>query len=149
MHSFRVPADKLEYTVLATLWELGTTSIRDIHDRVGAQDGLVYTTIAKVFDRLRHKGLIKRRRLRHRVSFVYSARVVREEVERIRVQDAVRRFLGPKSRAAVAALVEAVNAVDPGLLDELERAVATHRKRRRRAYTGTRARRTPPSVCIS
>jgi predicted transcriptional regulator len=91
----------------------------------------VYTTIAKVIDRLRGKGLIQRER--NGKAFVYRARIAPEEVERARAQDAISRLLGPTPRAAVAALVDAVDAVDPKLLDELERAVTAHRRSKRGA----------------
>ena len=126
MTSFRLPADDLEYAVLAELWQLGEASVRELHDRLGAKQGLVYTTTAKVVDRLRQKGLIQRQRKGN--AFVYHARVAQEEVERARARNAVTRLLGATPRAAVAALVEAVDAVDPALLEELERAVLARRR---------------------
>jgi predicted transcriptional regulator len=131
MQSFLLPADELEYLVLRKLWELGTASVRDVHGRLDHPDELVYTTIAKVIDRLRGKGLIQRER--HGKAFVYRARVARETVERARARAAVSRLLGPAPRTAVAALVDAVDAVDPELLDELERAVAARRRSKRGA----------------
>jgi predicted transcriptional regulator len=129
VQTFLLPADELEYLVLTKLWQLGTASVRDLHGQIDRPEGLVYTTIAKVIDRLRGKGLIQRER--HGKAFVYRARVARESVERARAQDAISRLLGPTPRAAVAALVDAVDAVDPKLLDELERAVAAHRRSKR------------------
>ncbi len=126
MRSFRLPADDLEYAVLVELWQLGTASVRELHERLARPQGLVYTTTAKVVDRLREKGLVQRLRKGH--AYLYSPRVAREEVERARAQSAVKRLLGPVPHAAVAALVEAVDAVDPALLDALERAVAARRK---------------------
>jgi predicted transcriptional regulator len=129
VQTFLLPADELEYLVLTKLWQLGTASVRDLHGQIDRPEGLVYTTVAKVIDRLRGKGLIQRER--HGKAFVYRARVARESVERARAQDAISRLLGPTPRAAVAALVDAVDAVDPKLLDELERAVAAHRRSKR------------------
>lgn len=126
MTRFRLPADDLEYAVLAELWQLGAGSVRDLHDRLGARQGLVYTTTAKVVDRLREKGLIQRQRKGN--AFVYRARVAREDVERARARNAVTRLLGAAPRAAVAALVQAVDDVDPTLLEELERAVLARRR---------------------
>jgi predicted transcriptional regulator len=131
MASFQLPADALEYVVLTKLWELGTASVRDVHGVLGKPEGLVYTTIAKVIDRLHGKGLIQRER--HGQAFLYRARIPPKEVERARAQDAVSRLLGPTPRAAIAALVDAVDAVDPKLLYELERAVAAHRRSKRGA----------------
>ncbi len=82
-------------------------------------------------DRLREKGLIRRRRKGN--AFLYQPRVAREAVERARARNLVTRLLGPAPRTAVATLVEAVDAVDPDLLDALEQAVAA----RRRSKDGT------------
>jgi predicted transcriptional regulator len=126
MESFRLPADDLEYAVLAKVWELGTASVRDVHGELRQTDALVYTTIAKVIDRLRGKGLIQRER--NGKSYLYRARIARQEVEGARARQAVTRLLGPTPHAAVATLVAAVDSVDPRLLDEMERAVAAHRR---------------------
>ncbi len=126
MKHFRLPADDLEYSVLAALWGLGTASVRELHERLGAPQGLVYTTTAKVVDRLREKGLIQRQR--KGAAFEYRAKVARETVERARARIALARLLGTTPRSAAAALVEAVEELDPGLLEELERAVAARRR---------------------
>jgi predicted transcriptional regulator len=131
MPTFRLPADELEYAVLAKLWELGAASVRELHEDLGGPAGLVYTTTAKVIDRLRSKGLVRRQRSGK--AFVYRSAVAMEEVERARARDAVGRLLGTSPRAAVAALVDAVDAVDSQLLDELERAVLEHRREKRGA----------------
>ncbi|HWG77679.1 MAG TPA: BlaI/MecI/CopY family transcriptional regulator [Steroidobacteraceae bacterium] len=131
MLQFRLPSDELEYAVLAELWRLRSASVRELHERPGAAGNLAYTTTAKVVDRLRAKGLIRRQREGN--AFRYEPRIAREEVERARARSSVARLLGPAPQAAVAALVEAIDAVDPQLLEELERAVAA----RRRAKRGT------------
>lgn len=126
MKAFRLPADELEYAVLSELWSLGSACVRELHERLGVPQGLVYTTTAKVVDRLREKGLIQRKRSGG--TYFYRPRAAREAVERARARSAVARLLGTTPRAAVAALVEAVDSVDPALLEELERAVAARRR---------------------
>ena len=126
MKQFRLPSDDLEYDILAKLWELGVGSVRELHEQLGRRDGLVYTTTAKVVDRLREKGLIERQP-RGR-AFIYRPRVAREDVESARARKAVSRLFGAAPHAAVAALVDAVDAVDPKLLDELERIVIARRR---------------------
>ncbi|MDE2462229.1 MAG: BlaI/MecI/CopY family transcriptional regulator [Alphaproteobacteria bacterium] len=128
---FRLPSDDLEYAVLAELWRLGAASVRELHERLGVPGGLVYTTTAKVVDRLRDKGLIQRERKGN--AFQYRPRIARDTVERARAHNLVSRLLGATPHTAVAALVDAVDSVDPDLLDELERAV----RARRRARHGT------------
>ena len=126
MKQFRLPSDDLEYDILAKLWDLGVASVRELHEQLGERAGLVYTTTAKVVDRLREKGLIERQP-RGR-AFIYRPRVAREDVESARARKAVSRLFGAAPHAAVAALVEAVDAIDPKLLDELERIVIARRR---------------------
>jgi predicted transcriptional regulator len=127
MNEFRLPSDDLEYDVLAKLWERGSGSVRELHDQLAQQrEGLAYATTAKVVERLREKGLIERHLSGY--LFIYRPRVAREEVEGARARKAVSRLFGAAPHAAVAALVDAVDAVDPKLLDELERLVIARRR---------------------
>jgi BlaI family penicillinase repressor len=128
MKRIRLPGGDLEYAVLAKLWEIGTASARDVHSQVGEPNGLVYTTTAKVLDRLHDKGLVSRER--RGKAFSYRARIAREVVEQTRARTALSRLFGSHPHAAVATLVEAVESLDPKLLDELERAVASRRRSR-------------------
>lgn len=123
-----LPGGELEYAVLAALWELGPASARDVHERVGAPRQLVYTTTAKVLDRLHDKRLVSRRKSGQ--AFVYVAKIERAVVEHARATEAVAKMLGDQPRPAMAALINAVEAVDPELLAELERLVAARRRTR-------------------
>ena len=128
MKRLRLPGGDLEYAVLAKLWELGNASVRDIHGQVGEPASLVYTTTAKVLDRLHDKGLVSRER--RGKAFSYRARIARDVVDPARARTALSRLFGSRPHAAVATLVEAVESLDPKLLDELERAVAARRRSR-------------------
>jgi predicted transcriptional regulator len=125
---FRLPADDLEYAVLRQLWELRVASVRELHERLEGRSGLVYTTIAKVVDRLREKGLVQRQR--KGALFLYRPRVAPEAVERARAREALTRLFGPQPHGAVAALVQAMDEIDPQLLNELEQAVSARRRGR-------------------
>jgi predicted transcriptional regulator len=124
-----IPGGQLEQAVLVALWELGRASTREIHARVGEPNGLVYTTTAKVLDRLHAKGLVARERAGK--AFVYQPKVKREIVERAHARHTLRRLLGLEPRPAIAALVDAVESLDPELLDDLARAVNARRRARR------------------
>lgn len=121
----RLPGGELEYAVLFSVCELGAASAREVHLQVGAADGLAYTTITKVLDRLHAKGLVTRKR--KGMAFVYRPRIARRVIEFARARVSLRTLLGPTPRPAVATLVEAMESLDPGLLEELERAVAARR----------------------
>ena len=121
----RLPGGELEYAVLFSVCELGTASARDVYLRVGEADGLAYTTIATVLDRLHAKGLVARKR--KGTAFVYRPLIARGLIEVARARVSLSKLLGPAPRPAVATLVEAMESLDPGLLDELELAVAARR----------------------
>lgn len=133
----RLPGGELEYAVLFSVCELGAASARDVYLQVGEADGLAYTTIAKVLDRLHAKGLVARKR--KGMAFVYRSRFPRRVIEFARARVSLSKLLGlalgpalglavgPAPAPAVATLVEAMESLDPGLLDELERAVAARR----------------------
>lgn len=129
MRKVPVPGGELEHAIMVALWELGTASAPEIHRRVGEPNGSVYTTTAKVLDRLHAKGLVSRERGGR--SFVYQARVKREVVERTRLGDTLRRLLRADLTPAAATLIDAVESVDPRLLDELARQVEARRRGRR------------------
>lgn len=119
------PGGKLEHAVLVALWEGGELSAPELHDRVGVPLDLAYTTTAKVLDRLCRKALIERRP--HGKTFLYAAVAERPATERARVGRLLDAILGAAPRPAIATIVEAVEAVDPELLDELARAVEARR----------------------
>jgi len=121
----RLPGGELEYAVLFSVCELGAASARDVYVRVGEADGLAYTTIAKVLDRLHAKGLVVRKR--KGTAFVYRPRMTRRVIELARARVSLSKLLGLAPRPAVATLVEAIESLNPELLDELERAVAARR----------------------
>lgn len=123
---FRLHGGDLEYAVLAKLWELGSASARDIHTQVGEPQGLVYTTTAKVLDRLHVKRLVSRER--KGLAFLYRARVPRALVDNARARELVTRLFGPAPHSAAATLVDAVESLNPKLLDELAEAIAARRR---------------------
>jgi predicted transcriptional regulator len=125
---FRLPGGDLEYAVLAKLWELGSATAREIHAQVGGPAGLVYTTTAKVLDRLHAKRLMTRER--KGLAFIYRPCVARTVVDAERARVFLTRLLGPAPRAAMATLVEAAESLDPELLDELAQAIAARRRSR-------------------
>ena len=122
----RLPGGELEYAVLFSVCELGSASARDVYLQVGEAAGLAYTTIAKVLDRLHAKGLVRRKRTG--MAFIYRPRIARRVIEFTRARVSLSKLLGPAARPAVATLVEAMESLDPELLDELARAVAARRR---------------------
>lgn len=127
-----LPGGDLEYAVLRVLVDRGTASVREVFEVVGGPNGLVYTTVAKVVDRLFAKKLVTREATAGR-AFLYSAHISAEALERTRAKHVLSRLLGAEPVPAIASLVDAIEARDPELLDELARLVSARRKARRGA----------------
>lgn len=113
---------------MVALWELGVATIRQVHERVGEPGGLAYTTTATVLDRLHDKGCCSR--IRNGKSFAYRAELSRQDVDRARARETLHRLISSDPLPAIASLVDAVESLDPSLLDELERATAARRRSR-------------------
>ena len=120
-NSAPTPGGQLEHAVMLALWKLKRASAREIYAEVGEPRGLVYTSVAKVLERLCAKGLAQREGSGK--SFVYRANLARDVVQRAWAVNMLTRLLGTEPRPAMATLVEAVESIDPKLLDELSRAV--------------------------
>jgi predicted transcriptional regulator len=127
-----VPGGMLEYAVLQALWDLGEASVRQVHEQVGEYRHRGYTTIATVLDRLRAKGLASKRRARDN-TLRYRAAFSREVVERTRIRAVLGDLFGSPSKPAMAGLVDALESVNPQLLEELARAVTARRRIRHRS----------------
>jgi len=118
-----------EYAVWLVVQKLGHTSIRQVYDAAGAPRGLAYTTIATVLDRLFAKGVVERERTGR--SFVYWAPRRAPPTKRVRARTLIARVLGSNPEPAISTLVDAVEAIDPALLDRLAEEIAARRRNRR------------------
>lgn len=52
---------KLEAEIMEIVWELGSTSVRDVLNKIKKKKKLAYTTIMTVMSRLSDKGILKRK----------------------------------------------------------------------------------------
>jgi predicted transcriptional regulator len=124
-----LPGGKLEYAILVAVWEGGTVTGRELHDRVGEPLGLVYTTTARVLDRLCAKGLVEREK--DGKVFRYRASAPRQDIDRARLTRTLSSVFADGLRPAVATLVEVLEELNPDLLDELSKTIDVKRRSRR------------------
>lgn len=126
----RMPGGDLEFALLAALWEHENrqASARELHDEVGQPRGIVYTTVAKVLDRLFDKRLVKRRRVGR--AYVYSPVAKRGETQRAMARSLLESIVGEDPMPAIAALIGAIEDVSPRMLDQLAAELASRKGRR-------------------
>jgi BlaI family transcriptional regulator, penicillinase repressor len=106
-----LPSDA-ELDILAALWRLGPSTVREIHDALGKESG--YTTTLKQMQLMTEKGLLVRsERFR---SHVYEAGVAKEQTQKQIAADMLKRgFEGSAKNLVLGAL-----AAQPASRQELE-----------------------------
>ena len=107
----------LESEVMETVWELGETTVRDVHEELSHRD-LAYTTIMTTMARLASKGLLTRDTsgLAHR----YRPTVSREEYARSTVTSVVDWLLDAFPEPAMRYFVQKLDdEADPSVMREL------------------------------
>ena len=92
-----------ELEILAILWRLGPSSVRDVHDELRDLRDTGYTTILKLLQIMTEKGLVARDESQR--SHIYSARVPQRETQRQLLDDLTERaFSGSASALVMQAL---------------------------------------------
>jgi BlaI family penicillinase repressor len=124
----RWPRGELEGLVLGTLCKHREATARELFESVVKSREVVYTTVAKVLDRLVDKGFVSR----HRVGRVYrySPLVERAAAQRSLADAFVRQLVGGDPQPAVAALIGAMEKASPELLERLAAELATRKRDR-------------------
>ena len=116
MASDITPSER-ELDVLKVLWELGSGSVREVHQRLAASEGLAFTTVQTLLRIMEDKGLVGHRTEGR--TFIYSPRHSRERV--------AARFLHKVFDGALDQFVLSIlrtKDADPGELKELESLIA-------------------------
>ncbi|QSQ22668.1 BlaI/MecI/CopY family transcriptional regulator [Pyxidicoccus parkwayensis] len=107
---------EVELAILGVLWKRGPSTVRDVHEALGREDGKSagYTTTLKQLQVMSAKGLVSRDESSR--SHVYAASVAEARTKRQLVKDLLDRVFGGSSGAlAVQAL-----SLKPASKEELE-----------------------------
>jgi predicted transcriptional regulator len=92
-----------ELSLLAVLWERGPSTVREIHDALGAAKGTGYTTTLKILQNMTAKELVRRDQSSR--SHVYSPATGADQTQRQLLRDLLHRaFAGSRSKLVVQAL---------------------------------------------
>ena len=91
-----------ELEILRVLWRCGPSTVRDVHDVLGAEKDTSYNTTLKLLQIMHEKGTVERDESCR--PQVYSAALPEEQMQRRLVSDLLRRAFGGSARKLVAAL---------------------------------------------
>lgn len=108
----------LETEVMEALWNLGETTVRDVHAELARRRDLAYTTVMTTMARLASKGLLVRDTsgLAHR----YRPAVSREDYARSTVTSVVDWLVDAFPEPAISYFVEVIDdGTDPAVMDAL------------------------------
>ena len=81
-----------ELEILGVLWELGPSTVREVHERLAREKPTGYTTVLKLLQIMTEKGLVSRDEAAR--AHVYEARVPQEQTQRQLVHDLLDRAFG-------------------------------------------------------
>lgn len=116
---------ELEAAVMDAVWTLREATVADVCRRLGKDDQ--YKTVMTVMNRLVRKGALSRRRESR--AYLYSATEAREAFEAKLSRSVAEGLLRDYGDLAVAQFVDALDAVDPVLLERLQAMVRQRSER--------------------
>jgi len=85
-----------EIDILAILWELGSATVRQVHERISQTKPTQYTTTLKLLQNMTAKGLVERDDTDR--SHVYEPLVRREDLQRQLAKNLMNRLFGGSPR---------------------------------------------------
>jgi predicted transcriptional regulator len=72
------PPSERELDILKVLWDIGSSSVRDVHDRLSPELGLAFNTVQTFLRNMEEKGLVGHRAEGR--TFIYFPTHTREQV---------------------------------------------------------------------
>ena len=122
------PASKptpAEVEILGILWERGPSTVREVHERFGADRAVGYTGVLKLMQNMHAKGLVARNQ--DGQAHVYEAREP-TRMKRQLLGDLVQRVFGGSASQLVLHLLEDEKAT-PKEIEEIRQMLADHKRR--------------------
>ena len=107
----------LETEILNIVWELGSATVKDVHERILADPDreLAYASVTTVLNRLTKKGWLKCQKQSR--AFSWQPRVSRQQAQAIKSYDQLNRFLSISNPDIVASFADSL---DTASLEQLE-----------------------------
>lgn len=114
-----------EVEILRILWERGPSTVRQVHESLGAERAVGYTGVLKLLQNMFAKGLVHRDPGER--AHIYEAREP-EHTKRQLLGDLMQRVFGGSASQLVLHLLED-DIASPAEIEEIQRMLARHRRR--------------------
>lgn len=120
----------LEAEILRIVWELGTVTVKDVHDRILSDPDrdLAYTSVTTVLNRLTKKGWISCSKKAR--SFTWQAVVSQSEAQAIQAYEQLNQFLALSNPDVVAAFADSLDQASCDQLDAIAQRLKAIRQAR-------------------
>jgi predicted transcriptional regulator len=107
----------LETEILKIIWELGTVTVKDVHERILADPAreLAYTSVTTVLRRLTQKGWLSCEKQER--AFSWKPLVSRQEAQVLQAHNQLNQFLAVSNPDVVAAFADSL---DTASLEQIE-----------------------------
>jgi predicted transcriptional regulator len=102
-----------ELEILGVLWEMGSATVKEVHETLNANKPTAYTTVLKFLQIMDEKGLVERDK--QAKAHVYRAAISREQTQKTLVSD----LLEKAFRGSALKLVQHVLETKPASAEEL------------------------------
>ena len=115
----------LQLRIMKILWDRGEASVSDVHEALGQDGRLAYTTVATMLRKMEARGLVRHRTEERR--FIYRAAVSSEQVTRSMAGHVIERLFEGSLADMVSHLLE-THEVTREELAKLEQLIARRKR---------------------
>ena len=121
----------LETEILNIVWELGSATVKDVHERILADPDreLAYASVTTVLNRLTNKGWLKCQKQNR--AFSWQPRVSRQQAQAIKSYDQLNRFLSISNPDIVASFADSLDTASLEQLDAIASRLEAVRRQRK------------------
>lgn len=118
----------LEAEIMECMWELGSASVREVHECLVEKREIAYTTVMTVMSRLAEKGMLQRRQQGR--AYLYAPLESRDAFCTNVVRRVMDGLFGGAGGPVLAHFVENLTEADNAELDDLARVIKAKRRER-------------------
>ncbi|BAZ12867.1 CopY family transcriptional regulator [Calothrix sp. NIES-4071] len=120
----------LEAEILNIIWELGTVTVKDVHDRILSDPNreLAYTSVTTVLRRLTDKGWLKCDKCGR--AFYWRALLTKQQAEVIKAHEQLQRFLAIGNPDVIAAFADSLDEAASTQIQAIAKRIQDARKAR-------------------
>jgi predicted transcriptional regulator len=120
----------LEAEILNIIWELGSVTVKDVHDRILADPNreLAYTSVTTVLRRLTDKGWLKCDKCGR--AFYWRPLLTKQQAEVIKAHEQLQRFLAIGNPDIIAAFADSLDEASSSQIQAIAKRIQDARQAR-------------------